>query len=73
MQDLVLIRPLNAQNIIVSNAKMSHHVAFSMGGSGDHGCTVNVFIDIPHKIFDVDKSHRTMMSWKIYLGGVTWT
>jgi hypothetical protein len=34
MRDLVLISPLNAQNLIVSNAKTSHRVAFSVGGSG---------------------------------------
>jgi hypothetical protein len=34
MRDLVLISPLNSQNIIVSNAKMSHRVAFSVGESG---------------------------------------
>jgi hypothetical protein len=34
MQDLVLISSLNAQNLIVSNAKTSHRVALSVGGSG---------------------------------------
>jgi hypothetical protein len=34
MRDLVLISSLNAQNLIVSNAKMSHRVALSVGGSG---------------------------------------
>jgi hypothetical protein len=33
MRDWVLIISLNAQNPIVSNAKMSHHVALSVGGS----------------------------------------
>jgi hypothetical protein len=33
MRDLVLISPLNAQNPIISNAKMSHRVSFSVGGS----------------------------------------
>jgi hypothetical protein len=34
MRDLVLISPLNALNLIVSSAKTSHRVAFSVGGSG---------------------------------------
>jgi hypothetical protein len=34
MRDLVLISLLNAQNLIVSNAKTSHRVVFSVGGSG---------------------------------------
>jgi hypothetical protein len=34
MRDLVLISPLNFQNMIVSTAKTSHHVALSVGGSG---------------------------------------
>jgi hypothetical protein len=33
MQDWVLISSLNAQNMIVSNAKMSHYVTLSVGGS----------------------------------------
>jgi hypothetical protein len=33
MQDWVLIISLNAQNPIVSNAKTSHRVALSVGGS----------------------------------------
>jgi hypothetical protein len=34
MRDLALIRSLNAQNPIVSNAKTSHRVALSVGGLG---------------------------------------
>jgi hypothetical protein len=34
MQYLVLIIPLNAQNLIISNAKMTHRFAFSVGGLG---------------------------------------
>jgi hypothetical protein len=34
MRDCVLIISLNDQNLIVSNAKPSHCVAFSVGGSG---------------------------------------
>jgi hypothetical protein len=34
MRDLVLISSLNAQNPIVYNAKTSHRVALSVGGSG---------------------------------------
>jgi hypothetical protein len=34
MWDLVLIIPLNTQNLIIYNAKMSHRVVLSMDGSG---------------------------------------
>jgi hypothetical protein len=34
MRDFVLISSLNAQNLIVPNAKMPHRVALSVGGSG---------------------------------------
>jgi hypothetical protein len=37
MRDWVLIISLNAQNPIVSNAKMSHRVTLSVGGSGIGG------------------------------------
>jgi hypothetical protein len=33
MRDLVLIIPLNAQNLIVSSAKTSHRVTLLVGGS----------------------------------------
>jgi hypothetical protein len=34
MLDLVLISPLNSQNLIVCNAKMYHRVTLLVGGSG---------------------------------------
>jgi hypothetical protein len=34
MRDRVLISSLNAQNLIVPNAKTSRHVALLVGGSG---------------------------------------
>jgi hypothetical protein len=34
MRDRVLISSLNAQSLIVSNAKTSHRVSLSVGGSG---------------------------------------
>jgi hypothetical protein len=37
MRDLVLISSLNAQNPIESNAKTSHRVTLSVGGSGIGG------------------------------------
>jgi hypothetical protein len=37
MQDRVLISSLNAQNPIISSAKMSHHVTLSVGGLGIGG------------------------------------
>jgi hypothetical protein len=64
MRDLVLIIPLNSQNPSVSNAKMSHRVALSMGGSGI-GAVLSTFLLISFcKRSDADQSHRTMLSWK---------
>jgi hypothetical protein len=37
MRDWVLISSLNAQNLTVSNAKMSHRVTLSVGGLGIGG------------------------------------
>jgi hypothetical protein len=38
MKDRILIISLNAQNMIVSNAKMSRRVSLSVGGSGIMVC-----------------------------------
>jgi hypothetical protein len=34
MQDLVLIIPLNALNLIIYSIEISHHVSFSVSGLG---------------------------------------
>jgi hypothetical protein len=49
MQERVLIISLNAQNMIVSNAKTSHHVTLSVGGSGSGMCYEHFHLCPPTK------------------------
>jgi hypothetical protein len=64
MQNRILIISLNAQNPIISNAKMSCCVTLLVGGSGIRVVLQNFSLISSCKNFRSNSYYHTMLTWK---------